>query len=112
MGFELTLDQLGNLIHGTIHGEGKIPFTDLAIDSRTVAPSGSTLFVALVGDQHDGHNYINELYHRGVRAFLVSHLPELTSYPQAGFCLVSDTLLGFQNLASSRRWALDPVPRC
>ncbi|MEN8226523.1 MAG: bifunctional UDP-N-acetylmuramoyl-tripeptide:D-alanyl-D-alanine ligase/alanine racemase [Bacteroidota bacterium] len=107
MGFELTLDEIGNLIDGSVHGEGNLIVTDLAIDSRTLAPSNSTLFVALAGDQHDGHDYIGELYGRGIRSFMVSHLPGISSYPGAGFCLVKNTLLGLQGLASARRQAFE-----
>ena len=92
MGFELMLDEIGTLINGLIHGEANIPVATLAIDSRTLASSESTLFIALKGDQHDGHNYIGELYDRGVRAFLVSQLPDLPLFPGAGFCLVKDTM--------------------
>ena len=107
MGFKLTLGEIGNLIGGSIHGEGNIIVTDLAIDSRTLAPSDATLFVALVGDQHDGHDYIGDLYGRGIRSFLVSYLPGISSFPGAGFCLVKDTLLGLQGLASARRQAFE-----
>jgi len=103
MGFELTLSEIGNLIDGTIEGEGAHSVIELAIDSRTSAPSANTLFVALTGEQHDGHDYIAELYNRGIRAFLVSALPLVSSYPGAGFCLVKDTLLALQSLAGARR---------
>ncbi len=103
MEFELTLNEIATLLNGSLHGEEIIPIKSLAIDSRTLAPSNSTLFVALVGDQHDGHDYIEELYGRGIRAFLVSQLPEISSFPGAGFCLVENTLEGLQELASVRR---------
>ena len=103
MGFILTLDEIGRLIKGSVHGEGNIPIATLAIDSRTIAPSNSTLFIALAGDQHDGHDYIGELYGRGIRTFLVSRLPEISSFPGAGFCLVEDSLLGLQEVATLRR---------
>ncbi len=105
MGLELTLTEIGNLIDGSIIGEGNIPVIDIAIDSRILAPSSSTMFIALVGKQHNGHDYIRELYGRGIRSFLVSQLTEVSSFPGAGFCLVKDTLEGLQGLASARRKA-------
>jgi len=99
----LTLDEIGRLIKGAVYGEGNIQVTTLAIDSRTIAPSNTTLFIALAGDQHDGHDYIGELYGIGIRTFLVSRLPELSSFPGAGFCQVEDSLLGLQEVASLRR---------
>lgn len=98
-----TLEKLGTLLKGTIQGRSGLPFSRLSIDSRTLISSGETLFIALCGDQHDGHDYIPVLYKRGVRAFLVSSLPDYSMFPEAGFCLVADTLKGLQMIASARR---------
>ena len=98
-----TLDELSALLHGRILGRGDLVFSDLCIDSRTLIPSGKTLFIALAGEQHDGHQYIHELYQRGIRAFLVSRLPEPGNFPGAGFCQVENTLKGLQDLAAARR---------
>ena len=98
-----TLDELSALLHGRILGRGDLVFSDLCIDSRTLIPSGKTLFIALAGEQHDGHQYIHELYQRGIRAFLVSRPPEPGNFPGAGFCQVENTLKGLQDLAAARR---------
>ena len=100
---DLTLEKLAPLIHGTVYGRGELPLTRLATDSRVLPRPAGTLFVALSGEQHDGHNYIPELYQHGIRSFLVSSLPDYRSFPQAGFCLVEDTLAGLQALAGLRR---------
>ena len=105
MEFELSIREAGVLLHGTIHGNEEVTFRHLAIDSRTLAQSECTLFVALIGEQHDGHDYLEELYRRGIRAFLVSRLPSPDSFPQAGFCMVEDTLSALQELALARRRA-------
>ena len=98
-----TLKEIAEGIDGTLHGRGDMNISDLAIDSRTLADGRETLFIALVGEQHDGHNYLAELYERGIRAFLVSSLPERKEYPEASYCLVENTLDGLQALASVRR---------
>jgi alanine racemase len=103
MNLDWTLKEIGAEINGTLHGRGEIIISTLAIDSRTLISGRETLFIALVGDQHDGHSYIGELYERGIRAFLVSSLPDGRQYPEASFCLVEDTLDGLQALASARR---------
>jgi alanine racemase len=100
---EWRLSEICTHVHGELHGEDRTAIRDLAIDSRNVVPSVSTLFIALSGENHDGHDYIQSLYGQGIRAFLVSKLPALSSYPGAGFCLVGDTLEGLQALASVRR---------
>lgn len=103
MDTDWTLEELCGEIHAKLHGSGDMRISNLAIDSRTVVSGWGTLFIALVGEQHDGHLYIGELYDRGIRAFLVSSLPEGKSYPEASFCLVENTLMGLQALASARR---------
>jgi len=98
-----TLEEMALLIDGELYGRKDLSFTSLSIDSRSLVPSRDTLFVALIGDQHNGHNYIEDLYSRGIRSFLVSSIPDYTKLPEAGFCHVKDTLSGLQGIASSRR---------
>lgn len=105
MGFQLTLKEIAKELGGRVVGEDSRTISGLAIDSRTVVPSSDTLFVALSGDQHDGHDYIRGLYDRGMRSFLVSRIPSGGSYPEAGFCQVQDTLVALQGLAAFRRKA-------
>ncbi len=97
------LSFIGTRLNGKVYGNGDITISTLAIDSRTITLSESTLFVALTGDQHDGHDYINELYHRGIRAFLVSRPQDVSAFPGAGFCLVDNSLAGLQRLAMEWR---------
>ena len=105
MGFQLTLKEIAKELAGRVVGEDSLTISGLAIDSRTVVPSSGTLFIALSGDQHDGHDYIRGLYDRGMRSFLVSRIPPGESYPEAGFCLVQDTMVALQGLAAIRRKA-------
>lgn len=79
----------------------------LLTDSRRLLSPASTLFVALVTPKNDGHHYLEGLYHRGVRCFLVSRLPEKDApiFKDAAFILVNDTLSALQQLAASHRAA-------
>ena len=105
MGFAVTLQDMAGRLGGTVVGEGTLSVSELAVDSRTLVPAPHVLFVALVGEYHDGHDYLMELYNRGMRAFLVSRLPPAPLPEGAGFCLVKDTLEGLQELALLRREA-------
>jgi alanine racemase len=107
MKMEWTLDRLGSLIGGRIYGRGDLTVSSLSIDSRTLVSSGETLFIALTGEHHDGHHYIGELYNGGIRMFLVSTLPDYKKFPEAGFCLVDNTLVGLQKIASAKRQQFD-----
>jgi alanine racemase len=103
MGLRWTINYIGEVLHGKVLGAGDVVINSMAIDSRTVSSADETLFIALKGDQHDGHEFITDLYEKGIRAFLVSQLPDYDNFPEAGFCLVQDTLSGLQELASEWR---------
>jgi len=103
MGKTWTLLEISHVLGGSVLGEAEREVSALGIDSRNMLPLPDLMFVALKGERHDGHQYIEELYRQGIRAFLVSCLPEADQYPGAGFCLVSNTLLGLQKLASEKR---------
>ncbi len=105
MGTIWTLKDICRIVEGTLSGEESIRVSTLAIDSRNLLPLPSTMFIALKGERHDGHHYIEQLYRQGIRAFLVSRTPDAGLYPGAGFCLVEDTLLGLQRLAAAKRKA-------
>ncbi|MGB3869132.1 MAG: bifunctional UDP-N-acetylmuramoyl-tripeptide:D-alanyl-D-alanine ligase/alanine racemase [Flavobacteriales bacterium] len=74
----------------------------LSIDTRQPFDPEDTLFVALRGKHHDGHQYIEELRQRGVRCFLVQRgvVP-----PNEGDSLVEvdNTLEALQALAAWHR---------
>lgn len=75
----------------------------ITTDSRSPWCDGNTLFVALRTELRDGHDFIAQMYGRGVRAFLVERYPDLTLYPQAGFVVAGDTLAALQTLAAFHR---------
>ncbi|WP_372773214.1 bifunctional UDP-N-acetylmuramoyl-tripeptide:D-alanyl-D-alanine ligase/alanine racemase [Mangrovibacterium sp.] len=75
----------------------------ISIDSRTITDVGSCLFFALKGIRHNGHQYLDDLYKRGVRAFVVSEMVDTTRFHEAIFIQVEDTLLGLQRLAAAVR---------
>lgn len=76
----------------------------LSIDSRKIINPESLLFFALKGPQHDGHQFIRELYNRGVRNFVVSHTREnIDLLFEANIIRVEDTRKALQDLAAHHR---------
>ena len=75
----------------------------LLIDSRRVYSSSTSVFFALKGARRDGHQFISELYTRGVQNFIISEIVKVTEYPEANFILVRDTLEALQRLAGFHR---------
>lgn len=76
---------------------------NLLLDSRKVYSPAVSLFFALKGPRRDGHQFIPELYKKGVRNFVVSKSIDPHLYPEANFLLVDDTLKALQQLAAWHR---------
>ncbi|MBI5916683.1 MAG: bifunctional UDP-N-acetylmuramoyl-tripeptide:D-alanyl-D-alanine ligase/alanine racemase [Bacteroidetes bacterium] len=84
----------------------------LLLDSRQVIFPASTLFIALQGRRHDGHEFLRELYDSGVRNFIVSKPPKNNQqptansqqpFPSANFILVKNAHAAFHQLAAWHR---------
>ncbi|MFO7615843.1 MAG: Mur ligase family protein, partial [Bacteroidales bacterium] len=73
-------------------------------DTRRIDQAANSLFVALVGPNHDGHQFIREAYDAGIRVFLISHRPEDSgSLGEATILTVPDTLAALQKWARHHR---------
>lgn len=81
----------------------------LLTDSRSLAFPETTLFFALRTKLGDGHQYIADLYRRGVRNFVVGTVPaeRESAYPDANFLLVVSPLKALQRLAERHREEFD-----
>ena len=101
-----SVSAISSIISGSIHGNGNqnaITKT-LLIDSRKISNAETSLFFAIIGERHDGHTYLNELYEKGVRNFVVSTLPKNNFFfADANLILVADTLLAMQQLCAFHR---------
>lgn len=77
---------------------------DILIDSRRLISTSYCVFFALKSKRNDGHKYINELYNKGIRLFVVSKLPDsFNRYNKANFFLVDNTIIALQLLTSAHR---------
>lgn len=82
----------------------------LLTDSRSLCFPEETLFFALRSGRNDGHNYIPELYRRGVRNFVVERgvfALSAEEYPDANFFEVVSPLEALQRLAERHRDEFD-----
>ncbi|NDF97704.1 MAG: bifunctional UDP-N-acetylmuramoyl-tripeptide:D-alanyl-D-alanine ligase/alanine racemase [Chitinophagia bacterium] len=75
----------------------------LLLDSRKAYLPSTSLFVALVSARRNGHDFIGELYERGVRSFIISQPVEASVFSDANFIRVPDTLQALQQLAAHHR---------
>ncbi|HSU28106.1 MAG TPA: bifunctional UDP-N-acetylmuramoyl-tripeptide:D-alanyl-D-alanine ligase/alanine racemase [Chitinophagaceae bacterium] len=90
---------------GTLTNDHEIE--NILIDSRKVHTPSSSLFFALKGPRRDGHQFIPELYKKGVRNFVVSETADDTLFPDSNFLLVDDTQVALQQLAAQHRSQFD-----
>jgi len=103
--FSYTIQQLANFCNAQFKGASPDELIhQVIIDSRKAKHFSHHLFVAIKGPHHDGHQFIEELYKKGFRNFLISNADFKTSdFPQANFLLTNDGLEAFQNIARNHR---------
>ncbi len=80
------------------------PVRYLVTDSRKALGSSDVLFIAIQGQRHDGHQYINQLYQNGISQFLVTCPPEnWEGLKHSNILRVADTKVALQQIAAFHR---------
>lgn len=75
-----------------------------SVDSRTIGNYKTTVFVAISGTNHNGHDYVNKLYSLGVKAFIVDEWrQEFASMGSAYFWCVENSVEALQKIAADYR---------
>ena len=98
------MNEIAKIINGTLHSGIPVEITEYSIDSRSVVTPEHTLFFALTGNNHNGHDYIRTLYTDGVRAFVISEFrEEFNQLTGANFIVVENVLTALQQLAAHHR---------
>lgn len=105
----LSTVQVSSIVNGTLLGdETDIIISAVSIDSRTIFDPEASLFFALKSERNDGHRYIADLVHLGVRTFVVSDFTdEFLQFQSCQFIVVQDTLKALQDLAAWHRSQFD-----
>jgi len=98
-----TIRNIVSIIKANWVGQNDVAVIDtISIDSRSLQNGENTLFFAISGPNHDGHLYIEELISKGVKHFVVTHIPE-NVLGKANFLVVENTLEALQKFASYYR---------
>ena len=97
-----TIEKITTLIGARRYGDHDANVRWLLTDSRSLCFPEETLFFALRTKRNDGHRYIDELYRRGVRSFVVEQVPD---HPQAdaNYLKVPSAQAALQRLAERHR---------
>jgi len=101
----LNFEELCNITEGEIVSlTGNPEITDLITDSRKTATiSKNSVFFAINGVNHNGHDFLQELYDKGLRSFVVEK-KKFTKLPtNTNICLVPSAINALQNIAAFHR---------
>lgn len=106
-----SIEKITTLIGARRIGETDAQIGWLLTDSRSLCFPEETLFFALKSTRNDGHRYIEDLYRRGVRNFVVEakgiaeYCPNgsVTAMADANFLIVPSPLAALQRLAERHR---------
>ena len=92
-------------------GSAETKINWLLIDSRSLCFPEETLFFAISTKKNDGHRYVDELYRRGVRNFVVEIGDDtecfISGKEDANFLVVKSSVEALQTLAAYHRSQLD-----
>jgi UDP-N-acetylmuramoyl-tripeptide--D-alanyl-D-alanine ligase len=87
---------------GVVDGDPAMPVRAISTDSRSIQPG--TVFVALRGPNHDGHDHARDAVSSGAVAALVERGTQPSLVPRVD---VEDTVTALRDLAAYRRSELD-----
>ena len=91
--------------HVTHHGSEEGLLRHLSTDTRSLTHPEESIFFALVGPWHDGHNHIAEAHAAGVRCWVVSKPPQAsdTWAQDSEVLVVPDVMAALQHAARTQR---------
>ncbi len=97
-----SLSEIAAVCGGRFTGRDRTVRT-VVTDSRSLACElgADPLFVAMRGANHDSHDFVAEMYGRGVRAFLVER--PLDEFQDCGYIIVKNAIDALQALAADYR---------
>ena len=105
-----TIEKITTLIGARRIGHADAKIGWLLTDSRSLCFPEETLFFALRSQRNDGHRYIEDLYRRGVRNFVVENFQFSSfnfQFEDANFLVVPSPLEALQRLAERHRDEFD-----
>jgi UDP-N-acetylmuramoyl-tripeptide--D-alanyl-D-alanine ligase len=100
MGVQMNCEELVKSVGGQLlWGNAQQVFTGITTDSRKIAKNN--LFIPLVGEKFDGHDYIKQCVSSGAAAFLTEKpIPQMSNCTAV---LVKDTAKALRDIASWHR---------
>jgi Alr-MurF fusion protein len=101
---KISTSDIAKIINGKLTGSPHLLVTDIVTDSRQLSYTEGLVFFAINGKNHDGHLFIDNLFQKGIRIFVVERLPdEPGKYTGAAFVKTNNTVEALQLLAAYKR---------
>lgn len=97
--------EIATITGGTIlAGEFSDPITDIVLDTRKAVVGRNAVFFAITGSNHNGHDYLQAAWDKGIRSFVVE---QDMSLPETTVIKVEHSVTALQGLAAHHRNRFD-----
>ena len=121
MNLHNTIEEIASITNGTTRGNSKAIVNSIFLDSRNHFNENNALFIAVKGDLNDGHEYLVELYQKGVRNFIIERSAreklinnvrffkkkKNIDFIEANIIVVENAIIALQKIAAHHRRKFD-----
>ena len=121
MNLNYTIKEIASITQGTVRGDSKVIVNSLFIDSRNHFNENNSLFIAINGQFNDGHEYLIELYQKGLRNFIIERTAreklinnvrffkknKNLQFSEANIIVVENAVVALQKIAAHHRRKFD-----
>ncbi|MBO5250341.1 MAG: bifunctional UDP-N-acetylmuramoyl-tripeptide:D-alanyl-D-alanine ligase/alanine racemase [Muribaculaceae bacterium] len=106
-----TISQIATILRLPMPAFPQNEINTLLTDSRSLTVAEGTLFFALRSSNNDGHRYLQNLYDRGVRNFVIEYVPaSMQAISDANFLVVDNATIALQTIARFHRMQFTAIP--
>ncbi len=102
----MLFSELQNILQVPLWQTAPLVFIEhISVDTRKLFIPENTLFVAIRGKNHDGHNFLAEAYEKGVRNFIIENEKFALPFRELGinYVVVKNSVRAFQKIVSWHR---------
>jgi alanine racemase len=100
----INASEIESIVKGKILTSGNnVVIDNLLLDSRKIAHPSSSLFIPIVTNRRNAHQFIDDVHQGGVSCFLVSEDIDTSTYKNCWIIHVENTLTALQQLVAWQR---------
>jgi len=96
--------EFDSIVKGKLLSSGNEHLIDnLLLDSRKIAHPASSVYIPLVTNRRNAHQFIDDMYNAGVTCFIISEDIDVSKFKNCWFIRVENTLTALQQLVAWHR---------